>query len=423
MRGPGHLTNHGWGGARPFLRAACAALLAAGLTAQAAPGTAPPTAPYTAAGTCGGLPRLALATPEGWCVGLVAQAAQGLRFPRRLLEVAPGRFWLVDMGGWEPRRGRLLAFDHAPGQSTPPVMRVLADKLDRPHGLALGPDGRVYIGEAGRVWRTPVADTVVQETVRAELPHDGAHPLKELAFAPDGRLFVNIGSATDACRQAGGAQPWPCPETEGPRPRAAVWVAHFGGPAHTVQRFEPFARGLRNSMALAWVPAAGALLQGENNIDYPERDQPPEELNLLQPGADHGWPGCVGRRQVARGYEGRVDCTATAAPLRLWPAHAAPLQMLLAPPDAPAPLAGQLLVVWHGPRATGHRVVAQPLNAQGRPSGEPVDVLAGWQAQPGLGPQGAPTGITLDRAGRLWVVEDRHHTLLVMQREAATPAR
>ena len=89
-------------------------------------------------------------------MGLVANAAQGLRFPRRVLEVAPGHYWLVDMGGWEPRRGRLLAFEHRPGQTTPPVLRVLADKLDRPHGLALGPDGRVYVGEAGRVWRTPV---------------------------------------------------------------------------------------------------------------------------------------------------------------------------------------------------------------------------------------------------------------------------
>lgn len=328
---------------RPQVKALLAAALL-GLTAPgwaqapapASPSTTPSTAPYITHGRCAGLPRLALATPPGWCVGLVANASQGLRFPRRVLEVAPGRFWLIDMGSWEPRRGRLLAFEHHPGQTTPPVLRLLLDKLDRPHGLVLGPDGRVYVGEAGRVWRTPVVETVRPEVLLPGLPAEGAHPLKELAFAPDGRLFVNVGSATDACWQADGLQAWPCPETQGPQPRAAVWVAQLGGPQHTVQRFEPFARGLRNSLALAWVPAAGALLQGENNIDYPERAQPPEELNVLRAGTDFGWPACVGARVPARGYEARADCNSTAAPARLWPAHAAPLQMLLAPAAAPA---------------------------------------------------------------------------------------
>ena len=169
------------------------------------------------------------------------------------------------------------------------------------------------------------------EVLLSGLPAEGAHPLKELAFAPDGRLFVNIGSATDACRQTGGAQPWPCPETQGAQPRAAVWVAHLGGPQHTVQRFEPYARGLRNSLALAWVPTAGALLQGENNIDYPDREQPPEELNVLRAGADFGWPGCVGRPCARARLRGPRRLHRHHRPARLWPAHAAPLQMLLAP--------------------------------------------------------------------------------------------
>ncbi len=390
--------------------------------AQAAPGpaTATPTAtaPYTPQGQCAGLPRLALATPAGWCAALVATAAHGLRFPRRVLEVAPGQYWLVDMGGWERARGRLLAFSFTPGQTAPPAFRVLADRLDRPHGIARGPDGRIYIGEAGRIWRTPVADTVVPEVVVDGLPADGAHPLKEITFAPDGRLFVNIGSASDACRQADGSQPLPCPESSGPQPRAAVWVAQLGGPGHTLQHWAPYARGLRNSLALAWVPQAGALLQGENSIDYPDAAQPAEELNLLQPGSDHGWPACVARRQPARGYEGRADCAATRAPLALWPAHAAPLQMLLAPASSPAPWAGQLLVAWHGPRASGHRVVAQALNARGQPQGAPRDLLSGWQARAGVQPQGAPTGIHLDSLGRLWVVEDRHRSLLLLLPEA-----
>jgi glucose/arabinose dehydrogenase len=55
------------------------------------------------------------------------------------------------------------------------------------------------------------------------LPADGAHLLKELAFAPDGSLYVNMGSATDACRSEDQKQAVPCPERSAAMPRAAVW--------------------------------------------------------------------------------------------------------------------------------------------------------------------------------------------------------
>src|SRR5439155_1376668 len=214
------------------------------------------------------------------------------RFPRRIIEVAPGRFWIADLGSWEPGRGRLLQFElPAAGAAGPVAMTVIADKLDRPHGLALGPDGRVYVGEAGRIWRTP------------------------------------------------------------------------------------------------------ATLPGENSIDYADENAPAEELNVIRAGADYGWPYCVGARQVARGYEGRVDCARSEAPLMLWPAHAAPLQMLAVAAGTRNDFAGQLVVAWHGYRAAGHRVVSFRLDASGRPRGPPRPWIEGWSATPNLRPLGAPAGI------------------------------
>ena len=112
---------------------------------------------YATRGRCGAFPRVSLQTPPGTCVALVAGAADGLRFPRRILEVAPDRYWLIDMGSWEPRQGRLIEMTIAAGRAT---LRVLASKLDRPLGIAKGPDGRIYIGEAGRIWRTPIDGSV-----------------------------------------------------------------------------------------------------------------------------------------------------------------------------------------------------------------------------------------------------------------------
>jgi len=398
--------------------------LAAALAAPPARASDAKASPYAARGTCAGYPKVDLRTPAGWCVALLADASAGLRFPRRVLEVAPGRYWLIDMGGWDAGRGRLLEFalPARPAAAAATIaFSVLADKLDRPLGLVRGPDGKIWIGEAGRISRVGIGAAgapVKLEPVIDGLASSGAHPLKEIVFDSNGRLYFNLGSVTDACRDDAGKQPVPCPEVAGPAPRAAVWQATLGpAPAFALQAMRPFARGLRNSVALAFVAGAQVLLQGENSIDYGEEALPPEELNILRDGVHYGWPYCTGAQTPARGYEGRFDCKRTQAPARLWPAHAAPLQMLAVPAGAANAFAGQLLVAWHGYRAGGHRIVGQALDAVGRPQGEPTVWVDGWTAQKGVRPLGAPTGIAVDSAGRLLIVEDRHKTLLMLARE------
>jgi len=376
---------------------------------------------YSARGSCAGFVRVDLKTPAGWCVALLADGSSGLLFPRRVLEVAPGRFWLVDMGSWEAGRGRLLEFSLArTGRTGPPAFKVLAERLDRPLGLAIGPDRRVYIGEAGRISRVEVGASgapVHLQTVIDALPSTGAHPLKEIAFGTAGKLYINVGSSSDACRDDAGRQPLPCADLQGAAPRAAVYEATLGGTDFTLQSLKPFARGLRNSVALAFVAGPDVLLQGENSVDYPEEAAPAEELNLLREGTFYGWPYCVEARQPARGYEGRFDCAGSAVPVMLWPAHAAPLQMVAVPATAGNAFAGQLLVAWHGYRAGGHRIVSFAIDAQGKPSGPPREWIGGWNAAQGVRPLGAPTGICIDSAGRLLVVEDRHRTLLMLTRD------
>lgn len=383
---------------------------------------------YTPQGRCGDYARLDIRSPAGTCVALLADENEGLRAPRRVLEIAPGRYWVVDMGSWEPRKGRLLEMTLPADGPAPRRARftVIAEQLDRPLGLALGPDGKIYVGEAGSIWRAPIpapGGSLQREMLIDNLPRDGRHPLKELAFGPGGRMYVNMGSDSDDCRDGAKAYPLPCPDGTGPMPRAAVYEGSFGGDGFKLQGFKPFATGLRNSAALTVLadgPAKGTVLQGENSIDYDPADQPPEELNHLQAGRDYGWPYCVGRRQPARGYEARFDCSRTEAPWMLWPAHVAPLQMQVGP--AGSRFAGQLLVAWRGHRPAGHRVVGYKLDAKGMPSGRPIDWLAGWTPQPGVRPLGRPTGLTVDRQGRMLVVEDFNRTVLMLISDGSASA-
>lgn len=395
----------------PRLLSALGLMAASVLTA--APAQA---AGYKTEGSCEGFPRVQVTAPAGYCVGLVADERQGLKFPRRLLEVAPGRFWVVDMGGWDANRGRLLELAIASGKVT---VKVLANKLDRPHGLALGPDSKAYVGEATRIWRTSTSRFAPENVIEA-LPGDGAHPLKELAFGGGGRLYINVGSVSDSCRNDTQQQPQPCPELASPKPRAAVYEAVLAGPDWRLASLKPFATGLRNSLALTVYRPPGkpeVVLQGENSIDYPQANAPLEEFNILQAGAHYGWPYCVENRQAAKGYEKRFDCQPTRAPSALWPAHAAPLHMLVAPAGLSQPWAGRLLAAWHGHRPTGQRVMAFALDTTGKITGKGTEILGNWAAKPGIRPQGAPTGLAFDASGRLFVLEDRNHTLLVLGRD------
>ena len=257
--------------------------------------------------TCGGFPKLPIAMRPGYCAGLVASKEDGLIFPRTIVQVPDTRFFVVvDMGGWDPQRGRVLLLD--PDAPQGQRLKVLLARLDMPHGLGVGPDRRIYVGTADTIFRfDPLAaqPSATVETILQGLPgrkpklSDGtvlarnAHPLKHFVFDRTGRLFVNIGAPSDKCA-TGTKETKPCAAGEGAAPLAAVWMftPPAGGifpalrPGEKNPPHEVFARGLRNSMALAAHPRfpdeGFALLQGENARDLPDADRPNEEINALE---------------------------------------------------------------------------------------------------------------------------------------------
>lgn len=376
--------------------------------------------PYRTAGRCGDYPRLPVSTPDGLCVGLVAGPEHGLKMPRSIVVIAPGRFLVADMGSWGHKAGRILALTLLAAGDV--RVETLFERLDVPHGLVVGPDGLVYVGEQDEIWRfDPKRPDETRESLVTDFPAEGLHRLKALVFDSKGGLIVNLGAFTDRCEQGGKGRPqWPCPADKPAAKEAALWRLTFDRPGGRVKSFTPLARGLRNSVALALHPVSGLLLQGENNIDLSDPANPPEELNAIRDGAHYGWPYCVGMGDVLPDYRRRQpDCGRYQAPLALLPAHSAPLAMRYELADGLPGLAGKLLVTLHGYRETGHRLIACEVGPDGSPltSGRSKmakceDVISSWSQ-----PLGSPVGLARAADGSLWLTEDKNRTVIVLMQE------
>jgi glucose/arabinose dehydrogenase len=425
-------------------------------------------------------PRLQIDMKSGFCAGLVASADDHLKFPRSIVQIPGHQLFVVsDMGGWGHTDGRLLLLD--PRAADGKRLKELLTGLEYPFALAIGPDKKLYASTAETIFRfDPLADNPrsTVETIIRHLPgrritlpdgthlDESAHPLKQFIFDRTGRLFVNVGSHSDDCITAPPITK-PCAAAEGPSALAAIWLftPPAGGvfpalkpndpsPAHVV-----YARGLRNSMALALHPnfpdAGYAFLQGENGRDLPDIFKPNEEINAIEQGRHFGWPYCYDLstpspefKTVLQSGTYRNLCSGNALykpPHSLLPPHGAPLGMLYYHGEKFPELEGRLLIALHGYRPTGSRLLIYEVDDHGFPKLSPPPVryhvscgpepmrsfqtdagevgaapfdelIAGWHRVNGARPQGAPVGITVADDGAIWLVEDKNQTVIRIDR-------
>lgn len=412
----------------------------------------------------------------GFCAGLVASRDDGLRFPRGIVQI-PGRqlFVVTDMGGWGHTDGRLLLLDPvaAPGQR----LKELITGLNYPFGLAIGIDQKIYASTDTSIFRfDPLAahpkttiETIVHDLPgrRLTLPYsttidESAHPLKQFVFDRNGRLFVNVGSHSDDCLTPAPITK-PCAPTEGLAPLAAIWMftPPHGGTFPALKTSDPnpprqiYARGLRNSMALALHPrfpdVGYAFLQGENGRDLQDIFKPNEEINAIEPGKHYGWPYCYDLTTASPEFKRVLQsgpyknlCTSNPIykqPISLLPPHSAPLGMLYYHGAKFPELDGKLLISLHGYRPTGSRLLATEVDEHGFPTitpppvryhvscaaeptrafqtdagtvpaAAPDPIISGWHRVNGARPQGAPVGITVSDDGAIWLVEDKNQTII-----------
>jgi glucose/arabinose dehydrogenase len=275
-----------------------------------------------------------------------------------------------------------------------------------------------------------------QEVVVSSLPGQPGHDSRNFAIAPDGTMYVNVGSPSNACqlrdRVAGSPGKEDCPEL---MTRAGIWKFDANALGQTPSIDSRYATGIRNSVAMTLdrsgkrlyaVPhGRDQLSQNWPSLFTPEQNAelPAEMLIRVERGDDFGWPYCYydgnSRRYVLApefGGNGTTPgrCARLKTPLYPFPAHWAPNGVLFHSGAAfPTKYRDGIFVAFHGswnraplPQA-GFKVVFLPFRAD-RALSDFETFADGFTAEnpPPNGAAHRPVGLAEGPDGALYVSDD-----------------
>lgn len=281
----------------------------------------------------------ALKLPAGYTATVLAEGLQG---PTQMVLGPDQRLWVAQLvGNEEAGQGQIIAVDLQTGQR-----QVLLAKLLKPVGLAvLG--NYVWIAAKNNLLRAPVEATGnigKLETVLANLPFNG-RSIGTLTVTPDKQLLYETSGARTGNEAAVGS--------------ATLWMLNPADPRHP----HKLATGLKGAYAQSY-DQAGRLWTTEIADDPVNGVAPPDELNWVLADADFGWPKCYGKQEVARDLGGtEAFCQKTRAAVAIFPPHATPTSIVASPWEKDT----LLVALWAQGTVMRVPVTIQGENATGAP--------------------------------------------------------
>jgi len=380
--------------------------------------------PRTVARPAGAIPQV----PPGFKVELFAS---GLNAPRALRVAPNGDIFVA-----ETDAGRLRVLRALDGANKPSETAVFASGLREPFGLAFyppGPDPQwLYVAMTTTVVRFPYRSGDLRargrpQTVVPRLP-SGGHTTRDVAFSNDGaRMFVSVGSATNAAERMGERYPEGLLSFEKDLGLGASWSRDTG--RAVVLAFDQegrgrktFATGIRNCVGLAVHPQTGDVWCSVNERDGLGDDLVPDFITRVREGGFYGWPWFyLGANQEPqhRGYRAELKDKIT-VPDVLIQAHSASLQLAFyTGTQFPAEYRGDAFAAEHGSwnraKRTGYKVIRVKLE-DGVPTGEYQDFLTGFVVND-RAVWGRPVGVAVAHDGSLLVSEDANGTIWVIRHQ------
>jgi glucose/arabinose dehydrogenase len=333
------------------------------------------------------VPRPANAIPEAPQGFTVSLFAGGLTHPR-FLAVAPNG----DVFVTEPDAGKITVLSPDGAHRT-----TFVSGMNKPHGIAFH-DGALYVADMTAVYRFAYKDGQRKASTKTRISKDpipeGGHFTRDIAFGPDGKLYLAIGSNGNVA--------------ENPLPRAAVSVVGADG------RFTPFATGLRNPVGIAFYPGTNDLWVTVNERDGLGDELPPDYFTHISQGDFFGWPyAYIGPHPDPDFGKKKPEMVArTKTPDLLFQAHSAPLGLVFYEGDQfPADYKGDAFVAFHGSwnsaHPTGYKVVRIRFK-DGKPVGGYDNFLTGFHIDDTSPAQvwGRPVGLAVAKDGSLLVTDD-----------------
>ncbi|HEY1151699.1 MAG TPA: sorbosone dehydrogenase family protein [Pseudoduganella sp.] len=284
---------------------------------------------------------------------------------------------------------------------------VFLQGVNSPFGMVLV-DKDFYVAASDALLRFPYKEgqTSITEpgTKVIDLPGGplNHHWTKSLTASPDGRfLYVTVGSNSNVAENG-------IEKEEG---RAAIWeVERASGKSRL------FATGLRNANGMDWEPMTKTLWTVVNERDELGTDLVPDYLTSVKDGAFYGWPySWFGQHVDDRVKPQRPDLVSKAVmPDYAIGAHTASLGLAFYNAKLfPQSYQGGAFIGQHGSwnrkPFSGYKVIYVPF-ADGKPSGPPIDFLAGFLTRDGKA-QGRPVGVAVDKQGALLVADDVGNTV------------
>lgn len=225
--------------------------------------------------------------PEGF---EIIPAVEGLKRVRFFAKSPDGRIFVTDMfdltdntkgkvyilDGWNAEAGKFAKVEtYLSGLKNPNSVQFHTD--------ASGQDW-LYVAETDKLTRRKFKKGEVTPSDKnpqtlATFPdyglsykYGGWHLTRTIAFAPNGKLYISVGSSCNAC-------------DEKEKERAAVIEMNADGSSQRI-----FVKGLRNAVGLKYM--ANNLFASNQGSDHLGLNKPDETFYALKDGADYGWASC-----------------------------------------------------------------------------------------------------------------------------------